>query len=639
MQKFRRVFEGIAKAGQSTDLNDFYTELFITERVSGEVNKEHEVRLIETASRKPAKEETPIKLEDIFKPLPGQDQPSRTIMTTGVAGIGKTILTHKFTLDWAEGKANQDIHFTLPFTFRELNLLKEKEFSLMELLHHFFIQTKGIRRYDRFQVVFILDGLDECRLPLDFQNNPIWTDVTKSTSVDILLTNLIRGDLLPSARIWITTRPAAANQIPAECVDMVTEVRGFTDPQKEEYFRKRFREEPLASTIISHIKTSRSLHIMCHIPATSKLQRERVIELQYADDCALVSHNPQDLQSVLTAAVRAYSRMGLTVNTIKTEVVCQWSANIPSTPPTFTAAGEQLSVVPSFRYLGSILSEDNTIDNEVQNRIKQASAAFGRLRRRVFQNKNLHLRTKVCVYQAICITTLLYSCEAWVTYSRHIRALEQFHIRCLQRILGITWRDRVPHSEVLSKTNCRSIEATITQHQLRWLGHVVRMPSNRLPRRVLYGQLHRGRRSAGGQKKRYKDQLKTALKKCKIRPEALEGVNMTTLDGTDVLAEKADRREFIDPLKKMLTLDADKRVTPMKTLHHPFVTMSHLLHFLHSSQGRHGSQYDTVTQQECGAGRHGSNQNHNPSVTTSTRPRTQQQGKRAKARHTDCRAR
>ncbi|KAJ3581277.1 hypothetical protein NHX12_016824, partial [Muraenolepis orangiensis] len=266
MQKFSRVFEGIPKAGQSTDLNDFYTELFITERVSGEVNKEHEVRLIETASRKPAKEETPIKCEDIFKPLPGQDQPSRTIMTTGVAGIGKTILTHKFTLDWAEGKANHDIHFTLPFTFRELNLLKEKEFSLMELLHHFFIQTKGIRRYDRFQVVIILDGLDECRLPLDFQNNPIWTDVTMSTSVDVLLTNLIKGDLLPSARIWITTRPAAANQIPAECVGIVTEVRGFTDPQKEEYFRKRFREETLASTIISHIKKSRSLHIMCHIP-------------------------------------------------------------------------------------------------------------------------------------------------------------------------------------------------------------------------------------------------------------------------------------------------------------------------------------------------------------------------------------
>ncbi|KAJ3584220.1 hypothetical protein NHX12_014716 [Muraenolepis orangiensis] len=225
-QKFRRVFEGIAKAGQPTGLNDIYTEHFITKRDSGEVNKEHEVRLIETASRKPATEETPIKCEDIFKPLPGQDQPIRTIMTTGVAGIGKTVLTHKFTLDWAEGKTNHDIHFMFPFTFRELNLLKEKEFSLVGLLHHFFIETKdtGICRYDRFQVVFILDGLDECRLPLDFQNNQIWTDVTESTSVDVLLTNLIRGDLLPSARIWITTRPAAANQIPAECVSMVTEV-------------------------------------------------------------------------------------------------------------------------------------------------------------------------------------------------------------------------------------------------------------------------------------------------------------------------------------------------------------------------------------------------------------------------------
>ncbi|CAL8344890.1 unnamed protein product, partial [Gadus morhua 'NCC'] len=268
MEKFRCMLEGIAKAGHSTPLNEFYTELFITERVSEEVNKEHEVRLIETASRKPAKEETPIKCEDIFKPLPEQDQPIRTIMTTGVAGIGKTVLTHKFTLDWAEGNANHDIHFTFLFPFRELNLLKEKEFSLLELLHLFFIETKeaGICRYDRFQVVFILDGLDECRLPLDFQHNPIWTDVTKSISVDVLLTNLIRGNLLPAARIWITTRPAAANKIPADCVDRVTEVRGFTDPQKEEYFRKRFRGEKLASKIISYVKTSRSLHIMCHIP-------------------------------------------------------------------------------------------------------------------------------------------------------------------------------------------------------------------------------------------------------------------------------------------------------------------------------------------------------------------------------------
>ncbi|KAM8721934.1 protein NLRC3-like [Acanthopagrus schlegelii] len=187
-------------------------------------------------------------------------------MTNGVAGIGKTVLTQKFTLDWAEDKDNQDIQFTFPFTFRELNVLREKKFSLVELVHHFFTETKEIFSFEEFQVVFIFDGLDECRLPLDFHNTEILTDVRESTSVDVLLTNLIRGKLLPSARLWITTRPAAANQIPPGCVDMVTEVRGFTDPQKEEYFRKRFRDEEQASRIISHIKTSRSLHIMCHIP-------------------------------------------------------------------------------------------------------------------------------------------------------------------------------------------------------------------------------------------------------------------------------------------------------------------------------------------------------------------------------------
>ncbi|XP_026162558.1 NLR family CARD domain-containing protein 3-like [Mastacembelus armatus] len=265
-KKFQCVFEGVAKAGSPVLLNQIYTELYITEGGAAEVNEEHEVRQIDPASRKPDRPEITIRQEDIFKASPGRHGPIRTVMTKGVAGIGKTFLTQKFSLDWAEDKANQDVQFTFPFTFRELNVLKEKKFSLVELVHHFFTETKGIYRFEDFQVVFIFDGLDECRLPLDFHNTQILTDATESTSVDVLLTNLIRGKLLPSARLWITTRPAAANQIPTECVDMVTEVRGFTDPQKEQYFRKRFADKDQASTIISHIKTSRSLHIMCHIP-------------------------------------------------------------------------------------------------------------------------------------------------------------------------------------------------------------------------------------------------------------------------------------------------------------------------------------------------------------------------------------
>ncbi|XP_030007134.1 protein NLRC3-like [Sphaeramia orbicularis] len=268
-QKFECVFEGIAKAGNpKTLLNQIYTELYITEGGATEVNQEHEVRQIETASRNPHRPPTTITCEDIFKTPPDRDQPIRTVLTKGMAGIGKTVLTQKFSLDWAEDKVNQDIHFIFPFTFRELNVLKQKKFSLVELVHHFFTETKdaGIWIFEDLQVVFILDGLDECRPPLDFNNTQILTDVTESTSVDVLLMNLIRGNLLPSARLWITTRPAAANQIPAQCVNMVTEVRGFTDPQKEEYFRKRFTDEEQTNTIISHIKTSRSVHIMCHIP-------------------------------------------------------------------------------------------------------------------------------------------------------------------------------------------------------------------------------------------------------------------------------------------------------------------------------------------------------------------------------------
>ncbi|XP_036070551.1 NLR family CARD domain-containing protein 3-like isoform X3 [Oryzias melastigma] len=267
-KKFQCVFEGITKAGNPTLLNEIYTELYITEGGTGELNEEHEVRQIEAASRKADRAETYIRQEELFQLPAGRQEPIRTVMTKGVAGIGKTVLTQRFTLDWAEGKANQNIHFIFPFTFRELNVLKEEKFSLVELVHHFFPETKeaGICSFEDFQIIFIFDGLDECRPPLDFHKTRILTDPRKSTSVGDLLTNLIRGNLLSSAHLWLTTRPAAANQIPAECVDMVTEVRGFNDPQKEEYFKKKFRDKKQANKIIPHIKRSRSLHVMCHIP-------------------------------------------------------------------------------------------------------------------------------------------------------------------------------------------------------------------------------------------------------------------------------------------------------------------------------------------------------------------------------------
>ncbi|XP_042606810.1 NACHT, LRR and PYD domains-containing protein 12 isoform X2 [Cyprinus carpio] len=265
-QKFQKISEGVSNQGNSTLLNEIYTELYITEGGIGDINNEHEVRWIETSlSRGRETQETPIKCNDIFRSLPGQDEPIRMVLTKGVAGIGKTASVHKFVLDWAEGKANQDVHFIFPLPFRDLNLMKEKKMSLMELLCCFFTELKPIE-YNDYKTIFIFDGLDEWRLPLDFQNNEILWDVTKSASVDVLLTNLIKGNLLPSALIWITARPAATNQIPAEFVDRVTEVHGFRNPQKAEYFLRKIKDHNLANRIVRHIQSTRSLYIMCHIP-------------------------------------------------------------------------------------------------------------------------------------------------------------------------------------------------------------------------------------------------------------------------------------------------------------------------------------------------------------------------------------
>ncbi|XP_053505810.1 NACHT, LRR and PYD domains-containing protein 12-like isoform X2 [Ictalurus furcatus] len=266
MKKFECLNGVLINLGNQTLLNEIYTELYITEGDSGEVNKEHEVRQIEAASRRTRTEDTPIKCNDIFKPLSEQDKPIRTVLTKGVAGIGKTVSVQKFILDWAEGKANQDIHLIFPLPFRELNLMKDQKLSLMELLHVCFNETKETEMSSLEKVLFIFDGLDECRFPLDFQNTVRVCAVTESASVHVLLINLIKGNLLPSALIWITSRPAAADQIPSECVHRVTEVRGFNDPQKEEYFRKRISDQSLANNIITHLKSLRSLYIMCHIP-------------------------------------------------------------------------------------------------------------------------------------------------------------------------------------------------------------------------------------------------------------------------------------------------------------------------------------------------------------------------------------
>ncbi|KAM9337661.1 protein NLRC3-like [Symphorus nematophorus] len=267
-RRCERVTEGTDEIGSRTLLNRIYTELYITEGQSKEIDTKHEVWQLEKASKMKTLNETPIKCHDIFKALPDQQRHIRVVLTNGVAGIGKTFSVQKFTLDWAEGLENQDVRLLILLSFRELNLIKDEQFSLLRLLHVFHptLQKVTAEKLAVCKLLFIFDGLDESRLSLDFSKSEVVSDVTQKSSVNVLLTNLIKGNLLPSALVWITSRPAAANQIPPECVDRVTEVRGFTDVQKEEYFRRRSSDEDLSSRIILHIKTSKSLHIMCRVP-------------------------------------------------------------------------------------------------------------------------------------------------------------------------------------------------------------------------------------------------------------------------------------------------------------------------------------------------------------------------------------
>ncbi|XP_016520834.1 protein NLRC3-like [Poecilia formosa] len=262
------VTEGSDETGNRTLLNRIYTDLFITEGQSEEVNTQHEVKQLERASKIQKYHGSAIKCHDIFKAFPDQHGAIRVVLTNGVAGVGKTFSVQKFTLDWAEGLENQDVSVVVLLSFRELNLIRDEQHSLLTLLHDFHptLQKLPAEQLAKCKLLFIFDGLDESRLSLDFNNSPLVSDITQKSSVNILLMNLIKGNLLPSALIWITSRPAAANQIPPSYVSRVTEVRGFTDAQKEEYFKKRFSDEELSSSIISHIKTCRSLHTMCGIP-------------------------------------------------------------------------------------------------------------------------------------------------------------------------------------------------------------------------------------------------------------------------------------------------------------------------------------------------------------------------------------
>ena len=245
-------------------------------------------------------------------------------------------------------------------------------------------------------------------------------------------------------------------------------------------------------------------------------------ELLFADDAALIAHSEAALQRLTSCFADSAQLFGLQVSLKKTEVLYQPAPRDVYHPPHIKILNETLKPVQQFKYLGSIISFDAQIDSDIDNRISNASRSFGMLQNKIWKSKQLKQATKISLYKAIVLTTLMYGSESWVTHKHHVQQLERFHQRCLRNILHIKWWDFVPNVEVLQRANLASIEAMLLKNRLRWVGHVSRMESYRLPKIALYGELSTGSRNIGTPKKRYKDLLKSSFNRCGINQTGWE---------------------------------------------------------------------------------------------------------------------
>lgn len=317
------------------------------------------------------------------------------------------------------------------------------------------------------------------------------------------------------------------------------------------------REAGRADMVTLRYRLDGSLFNLRRLTANTKVSHVAVAELEYADDVALVSPTSDGLQRSLDIMARSYTRAGLVINTEKTEVMVQQDPMNEANDHTFRVGDEELKTVTDFVYLGANLSNTCQVDNDIYRRIGKASAAFGRLSTRVFFCNDLTIKTKVAVYVAVCLSTLLYGCEAWVLYRRHLKKLESFHIRCLMRILNLKWWHKIPHTEVRRRAGVDPLEAMLFHRHLRWVGHVIRMPEDRIPRQVLYGELQEGRRSVGGQRKRHKDVTKATMKGFGIDPSSLEREAQERAGWRRACAE--GRSEFVNTYNRRAAVRLERR--------------------------------------------------------------------------------
>jgi hypothetical protein len=215
------------------------------------------------------------------------------------------------------------------------------------------------------------------------------------------------------------------------------------------------------------------------------LPGNKITDLEYADDIALLGNNAQDLQETLNRLAFEASRYGLYFAPAKCKMLVQdWQGPVPA----LTLAGDSLDLVDSFVYLGSHITTGGGIGEEVSARIAKARLAFGNLKH-LWRRRDIRLSLKGRVYCAAVRSVLLYACETWPLRAADARRLSAFEHRCLRTIARVRWQQHVSNSEVRVRVlgaSSRPVDEQIALHRLRWLGHVLRMPPQRLPYRALF---------------------------------------------------------------------------------------------------------------------------------------------------------
>lgn len=305
----KRKYTTVCQQGQPVPFESIYTDLYITDGINASVNIEHEFRpKIEDLAESKVNRQ-PLSSNDILAPENRRTRHVRSVVSKGSPGSGKSFAVQRFILDWTDDKTHTDIFFLLPLSFRELNQMLDKEYTLMDLIYVFYPEMKTVETLD-FEgcpVMFICDGLDESQFPFEFRRTVYWCDTDKPASVQVLITNLIRGNLLYNTSVWVISRAGAIDVIPPEYCHQLLEVRGFNNDQREAYFRKTIEDPELAERVIAHIKASKTLYIMCHQPlfcwVASKVLQQQFQSLPRSADM------PKTLTYLYTSLLRFHTQM------------------------------------------------------------------------------------------------------------------------------------------------------------------------------------------------------------------------------------------------------------------------------------------------------------------------------------------